>query len=453
MKYAITCLMLMIILFFAACTLAATAAVPPSPTPLPTPTIIPTPVPGALYVDPKLELGSISSLVYGTNHGPWVAVPFGMMPAAEQAGVTIVRFPGGAWGDNNNLKPYQIDGFITFCNQIGAIPSISVRLKNGTPEAAAELVRYANLEKGYNVHYWSIGNEPTLFAAELGEDYDTARFNREWRAFAIAMKAIDATIQILGPEVHQFMANPAANPKDSAGSDWMVEFLRANGDMVDIVSFHRYPFPKKRYDPPPSRADLRDNAEEWDDIIIYLRSLIHETTGREIPIAVTEVSSNYGKAVGSDGSPESFYHAIWWADVLGQMIRQRVLMVNQWMLASKAGQGGWGLVGPGEVRPTYYVYAMYRHFGSQLVYAASDDPYVSIYAARREDGALTVMVINLSDEEKRKPLQIKGMNPLAAETWRFDAAHNAENLGQQPLFTEGRLVIPPQSITLYILGR
>jgi len=24
-----------------------------------------------------------------------------MLPAAEQAGVTIVRFPGGAWGDNN----------------------------------------------------------------------------------------------------------------------------------------------------------------------------------------------------------------------------------------------------------------------------------------------------------------------------------------------------------------
>ncbi|MDO9348182.1 MAG: hypothetical protein Q7T47_02770, partial [Anaerolineales bacterium] len=95
-------------------------AVLPSPTPLPTPTTIPTPVPGALYVDPKVELGSISPLVYGTNHGPWVAVPFGMMPAAEQSGVTIVRFPGGAWGDNNNLKPYQIDGFITFCNQIGA---------------------------------------------------------------------------------------------------------------------------------------------------------------------------------------------------------------------------------------------------------------------------------------------------------------------------------------------
>ncbi len=110
-------------------------AVLPSPTPLPTPTTIPTPVPGALYVDPKVELGSISPLVYGTNHGPWVAVPFGMMPAAEQSGVTIVRFPGGAWGDNNNLKPYQIDQFITFCNQIGAIPSISVRLKNGTPEA------------------------------------------------------------------------------------------------------------------------------------------------------------------------------------------------------------------------------------------------------------------------------------------------------------------------------
>ena len=32
-------------------------------------------------------------------------------------------------------------------------------------------------------------------------------------------------------------------PRTSQGKDWMTEFLRANGDLVDIVSIHRYPFP------------------------------------------------------------------------------------------------------------------------------------------------------------------------------------------------------------------
>ena len=124
----------------------------------------PTARPGSLYVDPERQLGEISPLVYGSNYGPWVAVPVEMMPATEQAGITVVRWPGGSWGDRNNLQPYQIDQFVAFCQQIGAEPSISVRLMEGTPEAAAELVRYANLEKGYGIRFWSIGNEPTLFA-------------------------------------------------------------------------------------------------------------------------------------------------------------------------------------------------------------------------------------------------------------------------------------------------
>ncbi|MBU2611928.1 MAG: hypothetical protein KJ606_13435 [Chloroflexi bacterium] len=33
-----------------------------------------------------MELGSISPLVYGTNHGPWVAVPFGWDAAGGRAG-------------------------------------------------------------------------------------------------------------------------------------------------------------------------------------------------------------------------------------------------------------------------------------------------------------------------------------------------------------------------------
>jgi hypothetical protein len=45
---------------------------------------------------------------------------------------------------------------------------------------------------------------------------------------------------------------------------WMVEFLKANGDLVDVVSFHRYPFPSVRISGPPSMDELRLNAQEWD---------------------------------------------------------------------------------------------------------------------------------------------------------------------------------------------
>lgn len=405
-----------------------------------------------LFVNVSKTQAEISPLVYGTNYGPWVAVPFDMLPKAVDAKVTIIRWPGGAWGDNNNLQGYQIDQFIGFCKMLGAEPSISVRLKNGAPEAAAALVKYANIEKGYNVHYWSVGNEPTLYSAELKEDYDTEQFNKEWRAIAQAMKAVDPSIKIIGPELHQFTGNPDANPKDSKGRDWMTEFLRANGDLVDIVSFHRYPFPKDMSGKSPTIPQLLQDTQEWDGIITYLHKLIQDTTGKDLPIAVTEVNSNWSQAIGSETSPDSFYNALWWADVLGRLIRQNVMIVNQWILVTTGGQGGWGIIGRDELRPSYYVYMMYQHFGEELLYASSDETQLSLYAARRKDGALTLMIINLSAMSKEKPLTLTGFKAGgAAETWRFDQDHQAVQVDPTDIGEGTMLNAPAYSVTLLVI--
>jgi len=69
------------------------------------------------------------------------------LPLAQEAGISMIRFPGGNWGDENNLQSYHIDQFVSLAEQIGAEVSVNVRLLNGSAELAAELVRYANLEK------------------------------------------------------------------------------------------------------------------------------------------------------------------------------------------------------------------------------------------------------------------------------------------------------------------
>jgi len=426
-----------------------------APTSLSSPTVTLTPVPDVLYVDPGMELGPISPYVYGSNYGPWTAVPAGKMEDALQSHVTTLRYPGGEWGDSNDVQTYHLDAFLNLCKQMGAIPTISVRLLGGTPEAAAELVRYANIEQGYKIRYWSIGNEPDLYEGRPNVDYDTARFNQEWRAIAVAMKAVDPTILFLGPELHgTYTSNFATNPKDTAGRDWMIEFLKANGDMTDIVTYHRYPFPLSNYADNATIGDLRQDLPEWTRTVRYLRDLIRETTGRELPIAVTEASSHYTPASQGEGTPDSFYNAIWWADVLGRLIDENIFMVNQWLLTNASGQsGGWGLVTISGVRPTYYVYQMYSHFGNEQVYASSGVAEVTVYAAKREDGTLTILVINLSDTEQHIPLQVRGVALSRAEVWLFDATHNAEDLGQQSFSLDGALVLPAQSITLYAIGK
>jgi hypothetical protein len=425
----------------------------PTSTTIPSPAVSPTPVPNILYIDPTTDLGPISPYVYGSNYGPFTAVPAEKMQEALDSKVTALRFPGGEWGDQNEIQTYHLDMFMDLCRKMGALPTISVRLLNGTPEAVAELVRYANIEKGYAIRYWSIGNEPDLYARRPNTTYDTQRFNQEWRVIAAAMRAVDPGILLMGPELSgSYTSNFDQNPKDSSGRDWMTEFLRANGDMVNIVTYHRYPFPVNQNN--ATIDDLRKDPPEWSKTVPYLRALVHETTGRDLPVAVTEASSDSSQIAFGAATPDSFYNAIWWADVLGRLINENVFMVNQWVFAKTArSQGGWGLVTPLGVIPTYYDYQMYSHFGTERVYAASGVADVSIYAAKRSDGALTAMVINLTDSEQRVPLRVGGAPVSMADTWLFDAQHNAEHLGKQAFPSDGRLVLPAQSITVYIIEK
>ena len=398
-----------------------------------------------LVVDAFDDNVTISPYVYGANFGPLQVVTVDLQQAAIDSGINILRFPGGRWGDLNDIRTQQIDMFIRLCEQIGAEPLIHVRLENGTPEAAAELVRYTNIEKEYGVVYWSIGNEPNLF-----DDYTTEDLNREWRPIAEAMLEVDPDILLVGPDISQYNGADV-NPRDSEGREWLREFLRVNGDMIDIVSVHRYPFPLSMANPVTTIEDLRQNAPEWSNILPAMRETVLETTGRaSIPVAVTEANSHWSANIGGEATPDSFYNAVWWADALGRLIQGQPYFVNYFDFQSFDDRGGWGLLSRYDVRPTYYTYQLYRMFGTSLIETHSPDDDVTIYGAFREDGALTLMIVNLTDEEQTRALQINGFEPSAdAEVWRLDADHNAEQIDSITL--GDTLTVPPQSVTLLVV--
>ncbi|MFT7587236.1 MAG: hypothetical protein ACI9EW_003678, partial [Cellvibrionaceae bacterium] len=318
------------------------------------------------------------------------------------------------------------------------------------PEQAADLMRLVNDKLGHDVRYWSIGNEPSLYAdLQKADEWDTVYFNQQWRLFADAMLAVDPEITLLGPNTHQFLADESANPKDENGLDWMREFLKANGDMVDVVTFHRYPFPQSKTNPLPTVDQLRENSREWDQIIPKIRQVIKEETGRDIPIGVMEINSNWSNASGGDATPDSHFGGIWWADVLARMIQQDVDMVTHFALQSKS--AGWAMLGRIDVRPTYYVYQLYQKLGETRLASGSDDRYVTVLAARRAaDDALTVVLINLADDPVTHSFQIGDETAVSVdEVWLFDPEHNAENLGSVEL--NGSIELPGQSMTLLVI--
>jgi hypothetical protein len=402
--------------------------------------------PGSLVVDARQILAAVPPLAFGTNVGPWQNLSAEMMPHVDEAGFTFLRFPGGNWGDEYLLLPRHVDEFMAMARRLRAEPMIHVRLFRGQPEQAAAWVTYANRTRGYGVRYWAIGNEPSLYAASRGAaDYDVEAFNAQWREFALAMKKADPSILLVGPEIHQYTGLPGEDPVDAHGVNWLTAFLEANGDLVDIVSVHRYPFGAS--DPTPDQ--LRANSAEWDTILPNLRRDVRAAAGRDLPIAVTEVNSNWSLRTGGAATPDSLLNAIWWADVLGRMIDQQVDIVAQFALE---GAGGLGMLGPDGPRPIYQVYRLYRSFGRRLVSAATGVEMVTIYAALRDDGALSMVVVNRGSETAQADLTLTGFVPGApASVWRLDRDHQAEELPLVTLKDVTALELPAESVTLFVV--
>lgn len=406
-------------------------------------------MPGGLYVDAGQSLGQVSPVFFGTNWGPWLGVPPTMLDVIPSLGIKIVRFPGGRWGDENTPTATQIDMLMAFCEQWGAEPLINVRLVASTPAAAAEMVQYVNIEKNYKVRYWAIGNEPDLFPTQVGmrlPNYTPEQFAQDWRLFAQAMKAVDPSIQLVGPEVSQFIANPTEEYGQKY-SDWLVAFLKTNADLVDIVSVHRYPFPQSMTAGAPLKEHLRANSAEWDVLIPSLRSIVREQTGKDLPVAVTEFNSSWVENAGGEGTIDSHFHGIWFADVVGRMINQDTFMLQQFAVT-----GRYGMMNRSELNSTGLAFQMFaRYFGNQRVYASSDQQHVTVYAAKRPDGALTIVVINLNSEPKSVNLKIDNFNGAQAEVWKLDLQHRAEQVQAQQLTFINTLNLSPESVTLFIL--
>src|SRR6516165_2693043 len=193
-----------------------------------------------------------------------------VMEEVRELGVPIVRYPGGNfvsgynWLDGigpkqerprvldkawNSINTNQVgtDEFLLWCKMVGTNPLIGLNLGTGTPEQAAALVEYCNVEKGtrwsdlrrkngtaepYDVKHWCLGNEMDgpwqighMTATEYGtKAQDTARQMR--------YVAQDPSLQLI--------ACGSSGPFMPTYLEWDREVLEQCYENVDGLSLHRY---------------------------------------------------------------------------------------------------------------------------------------------------------------------------------------------------------------------
>ncbi len=412
---------------------------------------------GKLVIDASQDLGAISPYVYGAGYGPPTLVPVDMYDYAANSGITYFHFPAGQWANDNILRPTTLDLHLPQAKMWGMKVGMAVRLpgNGGTVEEAQNLMRYV-MSKEYDVPFWNIGIEPDWIDAYYGDDaedpssWHVDQYNKDWRTIAEGLLEVNPDITLTGPDISQFPPTENSSYARYAGlRDWVRSFLEANGDLVDIVSIHRYPFPLTRTSI-TTIDQMRHNTAEWGDLVDNLRATAREATGRDIPVAITEANSHWSNSCCGEATPDSFYNGVWWADVLGRLIEKDVTIVSYFDFVSTATTGYFGLLSREGPRPTYYVYQLYQRFGTERVYSDSADPDVSVYAALREDGTLTLMVVNLGPDEASKTLDLNGYSPAGeAEVWRYSTDHMGEQI--EPEDVSGGITVPGQSVTLYII--
>jgi len=398
-------------------------------------------------------LGSVNPLLFGQNYGPWMDTTDAYITWYQGVGVTLLRFPAGNWGDENDLFPNMMDELARLADLLDAEVSVQVRSwRNGTPDKAAELVRYSNVEKGYGFRYWEVGNEPDLYMRRANRSgdpvFDVDWYNAQFREFATAMKAVDPDIKIVGPVV------------TGGWREWIPSFLAANGDIVDVISWHWYAHGNEMSDA-EALATPYQIEEQVETIRAWWRDPEINPKGYERPVPplfLSEYSVSWASGIRRHLGTQ--VGALWDAEVVGRLANVRLEMAAHFSLQGSTGGTRWhGLVGMlEEPRPVYGVYQLYSHWGTeQVAVESSDEGMLPAFASLREDGALAIIVVNKDPAQAREvALTVEGFRSAGqARVWLQDEEHpvavELPAIAVEKRVQDAPYTFPPYSVTLMIL--
>ncbi len=359
----------------------------------------------------------------------------------------------------------------------------------------AHLVSRYGPAGGGGVRYYNLDNEPMLWNSThrdvhpAGCGYDELRDRTV--QYAAAVKAADAGALTLGPVFWGWTAyfysaldielgGPEwwnTRPDRIAHGDiplveWYLQQLRAyelstGVRILDYLDLHYYPQAagvalQPAGDAATQARRLRSTRSLWDPGYVD-ESWIGEPV-RLIPRMRAWVAENYpGTRLAISeynwGAFESINGALAQADVLGIFAREQLDLATLW-------------TAPDPDQPVAHALRLYRNydgagsgFGETWVRSQStDQARVAIYAALREDGALTAVLVNKSAQAQVCPLTVADFAAGArAEVYRYSAANlsaiqrlpdvefSAAAPGQALTPPGGSLDLPASSLTLLVL--
>jgi len=438
-----------------------------------------------LRVIPRTLFGTNSEWIFD-GYGVWDSQREALQPdivkLARDLGITLIRFPGGFFGDyyhwRDGIGPrssrkttehypgsdrsrhnFGTDEVLDLARQTGSELMLIANAGTGTPQEAADWVRYVNKrDQGPRVRFWEIGNElyindgsPISKPITIGPDV----YSRRFLDFAKAMRAVDQNIELGAIGAENFGLY-----RLSAYPNWNPEVLRTVGKHMDFLAVHNAYAPML-INPNVQGRDVY--AAMLAAPILISRNLktisdqIESITGKDSPIsiAVTE----WGPLFAVDPKSPWVNHvgtlasALFAASAMKAFIESpRTGIANFFKLVDNNFMG-WVGIRNGKYVPKapYFAFQMYRsHFGNTLVESATESPtydapaiglvdsvrgvpYLDVIASRSQDGKqLYILAINKSiDQPVHTGLSIAGFAPRTGKVWTLSGTAIDANTGTE----------------------
>jgi len=399
----------------------------------------------------------------------------------------IYRWPGGNFvsgydwrdglGDPDRRPPrknpawtgvehndFGLHEYMAFCEEVGGEPLVTVNSGFGDDHSAAEEVEYvvgsADTPMGkwraanghpepWEAEWWCVGNE--MYGGwQLGY-MSLNHYTQKHNLFAKAMRKVYPDIKLIS--------------SGSVGS-WSEGMLKNCADYMDAISEHFYNQEKKpvlAHASQPADA-IRSKVKAHQDY----RERIESVKGKDIDIALDEWNYWYGPHVyGELGTRYFLKDALGIAGGLHEMIRNSDI----YFMANYAQTVN--VIGCIKTSKTAAAFAttglalkLYRQqFGTIPVELGGDTFPLDVAAAWTSDRkALTIGIVNATEEKKDLPMELKGANLTGKGTlWVIShsdpMAYNEPGKEPNVVIKEkavsgisNNLSVPPLSISLYKLA-
>lgn len=249
-----------------------------------------------------------------------------------EAGIRLVRI-GGIGYDRKPAEDQTLVGWVRQIRGFGAEPLIQVS-QFRQPEDAARLVALLNVEKKADrpVRFWSIGNEPWLEAKRPPMAGMAARIRGYFKPIAAAMKAVDPTITIVGPDECDYFDDVYTElftAPDGIGG----RIPGKDAYYCDVISWHRYP----QTEGEPGLAEIEDFRERIQRCakLVERANAMHGRAGdAALSWGITEFNAKGGKQVHTFGNGQLF------AAVIGMAHLAGARMALSWSMFESGGNRG-----------------------------------------------------------------------------------------------------------------